>query len=632
MSYARIASRTTILLIGCPNSGKTTLYNWITGLRHKTVNYPGSTVDYSVGESLDVYGEAVQVIDTPGTYSLLPEGVDEEVTVGVVQNLAAQGNYHIVLVIDATQLDKNFLLFMQLREMNLPFSVALTMEDIVRSEGKSINVEFLTTAFLTDVVPIDGRLGSGVAEIVQKVRAQAHNTQPRNIQILKECKSCDDLMARRQWKELTSEAFPIDKKSPVHKKNYSEQTRKWDRVLLHPVVGLIIFVLLMFVVFSSIFWMAAPFMDAIDASFAGLGSLVVEYLGENIFSDLIAKGILAGTGSVLVFVPQIAILFVALTLLEDSGYLARAATLIDRPMQALGLSGRSFLPLLSGYACAIPAMMAARAVGGRKERWLTLFIIPLMSCSARLPVYALLLALLFPGDAMKAGLILTVIYFVSLFVGALAAMIMSRLVKIKGVSLFMLELPVYRRPSARKVLITTFDKTKSYILRAGPTIFFLSLVIWFFTTFPRYEIRDEFARMENSFAAQLGHIVEPILEPMGGDWRVGVSLLSAFAAREVFVSSMAIVFHLTNEKGEAVSQSLLSALTDATRVDGTRLFTPGSIFALILFFMIALQCMSTVAVARQEFGSWKWPLVQLITFNVVAYILATSVYQIWTRF
>ena len=309
---------------------------------------------------------------------------------------------------------------------------------------------------------------------------------------------------------------------------------------------------------------------------------------------------------------------------------------MDRPLQALGLTGRSFVPLLSGYACAIPAMMSARAVGGVRARLLTLFVIPLMSCSARLPVYATLLSLLFYDDPVKAGVFLTGIYFFSLFFAGLVSALLARWLGSDNSSLFMLDLPLYRRPSFRSVTATVFSRTRSYVTRAGPTIFVLSLVIWVLTTFPNYQATSNQVRLNQSFAAKIGHHIEPVLEPMGADWRLGVGLVSAFAAREVFVSALAIVFHSTNEdekksppQDEIDEQSLLSSLRSARKQDGSYLFNTGTILALIVFFMIALQCLSTVALSKVEFGGWKWPIVQLISFNLTAYVLAVLVYQVW---
>jgi ferrous iron transport protein B len=344
--------------------------------------------------------------------------------------------------------------------------------------------------------------------------------------------------------------------------------------------------------------------------------------------QFLSGGVLASASAVLVFVPQIFILFIGIILLEDSGYLARSATLIDKPLSMLGLGGRSFVPLLSGYACAVPAMMAARTINSKRERWLTLFILPLMSCSARLPVFALLLTFLFHGDAAwKAGVMLTAIYIGSMLMGALAAVIAGRFLKIEDKSFFMLELPVYRRPQASLVLRQAFSRTKSYIVRAGPAIFTFALIIWVATTFPAYNLENKTERLNQSYAAQAGHLIEPVFRPMGGDWRTGVGLMSAFAAREVFVSSLAVLFQVTDQDEDSMQETLLSKMHDAKAPDGGALFTVSSVLGLILFFMIALQCLSTVTVAVRESGRWRFALMQLALYNVIAYVVSVSVVQ-----
>jgi ferrous iron transport protein B len=630
VSNPRLNLPAKLILIGCPNSGKTTLFNWLTGLRHKTVNYPGSTVDYSEGRSLEVDGHSIAVIDTPGTYSLLAQGDDEAVTIRVLQQLVSEGGYHILLIIDASRFAKHHTLFNQLQTLGLPFSVALTMVDILKSDGVAVDIERLQSQLGVAIFPVDGRLGGGTREILRETFKRADRQQPQKLGLETLTTSVSEVH-RKKWQEIYQNYFRAPISQNEMTKNHRARTQALDKILLHPILGLMIFFLIMFLTFASVFWLASPFMDAIDNGFAWLGEVLAPWLGEGLLADLIANGVIAGAGSVLVFVPQIAILFIGLTLLEDTGYLARAATLVDRPLQAIGLSGRSFVPLMSGYACAIPAMMATRSVGGARAKFLTLFIIPLMSCSARLPVYALLLALLFPGAALQSGLMLTGIYFLSLVVGALASAVLSRFLKQQESSLFLMDLPLYRRPAIPAVFATALLRTKSYVWRAGPTIFVLSLLIWSATTFPRFEISDPSQRLEQSFAAMVGKGLEPLLSPMGLDWRVGVGLVSAFAAREIFVSSLAIVFHATAD-GAEVSDKLLQNLQSATRADGTLVFTPGSILALIVFFMIALQCMSTLAVAKGEFNSWRWPLVQLVVFNSIAYVLATLIYQSWRLF
>jgi len=390
--------------------------------------------------------------------------------------------------------------------------------------------------------------------------------------------------------------------------------------------------------FTSIFWIAQPIMDFVSNIFGFLADEALLLLGNNWFGDFISTGIITGVGSVMVFVPQIMILFLILGLLEDSGYLARGAMLIDRPLSKIGLNGKSFVPMLSGFACAIPAMMAARTIPNKRERYLTIFIIPLLSCSARLPIYALLLAFLFPGsNAWIAGLVLAGIYIFSITNSVVIAAIVNkfskRIINEEDNSSFILELPAYRSPKLKVVYNNMVTSAKSYLRKAGPVILVLSVAIWLLTYFPDYapkvetqnHTQNEIVQLQNaerlshSYAADLGKFIQPVMTPIGMDWRVGVSLIAAFTAREVFVSSLALIFKVTGE-GDTIQSSMVRAMEDAKIEDtGQKLFTPATIAGLIIFFLFALQCLSTVAVSRKETGSWRIPILQLVIFTSLAY-------------
>jgi len=617
-----------VALVGSPNSGKTTLYNRITSSAHSTVNYPGSTVDYSYGTLTKKYGEdAFPVLDTPGTYSLFPKSPDEKVTTDIVYHYPSLGYAKVVVAtVDLSQISRQMLVVFQLLEAKFQVVVALTMRDIYGVDAAKINLAKLEKTIGCPVALVSGVSGEGVEDLIEKIQACRKNIPQAPSQI-------------KPWQEehkqqvhirmLEIEKLVFNTQAFAHQKdNLVERTRKLDRFFLHPVWGMLTFVLLMFAVFSSIFWLAAPFMDWVDGLFSASGDYVLSLSDGSLMADFIGNGIIKSMGAVLVFVPQIVILFLGITLLEDTGYLARACSLIDKPLSKIGLNGRSFVPLLSGNACAIPAMMAARTISSPKEKFLTLFIVPLMSCSARLPVYALLLSFVFwQQPAWKAGLALSGIYFASIVVGALAASIANRLIKFDQTSFFIHELPMYRRPIIRTVLKNVFDKTMAYVKKAGPTIFILAVIIWIGTTFPNYKAESEIEKLETSYAASLGRFIEPIVKPMGGDWRTGTALISAFAAREVFVSSLSLVLNLSETNEETLQDSLLATMKEAKASDGTPLFTVASCIGLIVFFMIALQCMTTVAVARREFGNWKVPLLQLAVFNLVAYTLAVTIVQ-----
>lgn len=613
-----------VALVGPPNSGKTTLFNWITGLRFKTVNYPGSTIDFNVGASHSRYGHAVEFIDTPGIYSLFPKSSDEVVTHDVLFNNAVNKKiHHVIVVVDATQLSRNLYLVRQLQEAGYHYTIALTMIDLVRKEGINVDIHKISKTFNCKVIPIDGSLGGGVNDLVGFVQShlytEAHIKKltpwapDKRENILKEL-------------ELLAQNFISNKKSL----SVFNRTRSLDQFLMHPIFGIFIFAGIMAILFSSIFWAAKPFMDFIDKFFSLLADSAGLLLGNNLFSNFVTDGLISGFSSVLVFVPQIFILFLGIGILEDSGYLARAATLIDKPFSWVGLNGRSFVPVLSGFSCAVPAIMAARTLSNKRERLITTFIIPLMTCSARLPVYALLLSFLFVGQsAWKPGLTLAALYLGALFVGAVAAGTLNKILKKEGKSLFMLELPLYRRPNWWSVVKIAITKTKSYALRAGPIIFTLSLLIWVFSIFPNYKIQNKAERFQQSYFAQVGKTIEPVFRPMGSDWRVGVGLMSAFAAREVFVSSLAVIFNVTESGDDASLQaSLLQKMKQATFSDGTPVFTTASVAALLVFFMIALQCMSTVGVAIRETRSWNFALAQLAILNIVAYICAVATYHL----
>ncbi len=638
-----------VALVGSPNSGKTTLFNWLTGSRFKTVNYPGATVDYSVGSSQERYGEPIPVMDTPGTYSLEPKSPDEEVALAAIFAHREFGAARLVIsVVDATQIARHLLLTRQLLEAGFEVVVAITMLDLLEERGEALDLRTLSAELGVPVVGVDGRLGGGVQELLTLVRGQlraadavgAARGRPKPIAPWSAQKLEAGFRANSELSARALAARPAftagtggggaGAKAGVAGTGVTQRwTERLDRVLLHPVFGLVCFFLIMGGLFSAIFWAAAPLMDGVDQAFSFIGEKILEFAPDSLWAQLAANGIIASVAAVLVFVPQIFILFLGIAFLEDSGYLARSATLVDRPLSALGLGGRSFVPLLSGYACAVPAMMAARTINSRKERWLTLFILPLMSCSARLPVYALLLGFLFAGeDAWKGGLALAAIYIGSLFVGAVAAVLVGRFVKARDRSFFLLELPVYRRPLAVHVARQAWTRTFNYVKRAGPPIFVFALVFWAATTFPNHGLEDASERLNTSYAGRVAKPLEPIFEPMGGDWRTGIGLMSAFAAREVFVSSLAVVFHIADGDDDAtMRESLLTKMREAKAPDGRPLFTFASVLGLIVFFMIALQCLSTVIIAAREFGGWRTAIAQLVVFNLVAYILVVALVQ-----
>ncbi len=619
-----------IALVGSPNSGKTTLFNWLTGSKFKTVNYPGATVEYSIGFSQKRYGESLPIMDTPGTYSLIPRSPDEVIA---VQAIFKHKNFGVcplvVSVIDSTQFVRHLLVTMQLIKSGFRVIVALTMSDLIRAKAERIDILKLSELLGgIPVVEIDGKLGGGIAELLAILRRDLDLSTASRVESLK-WSDVDTENALRRASQISEQVFHKNPRQVI--RDAKLETAKLDQILLHPIFGLIIFFLVMSALFTSIFWLAKPLMNLVSDGFAFAGEQVLAAAPGSLWASFVSDGLLASVGAVVTFVPQIFILFIGIIAFEDSGYLARAATLIDKPFSKIGLNGRSFVPILSAYACAVPAMMAARTINSMRERWITLFIIPLLSCSARLPVYSLLLSFLFQKEpAWKAGLALTAIYFTSLGVSVLVAGVVNYFLKMQGQSLFMLELPIYRRPRFRNVFHSAITRTYSYLRRAGPAIFSFALIMWLLTTFPKFNIEDRVERLSGSYAASVGRAIEPVFTPIGGDWRTGVALITAFAAREVFVSSLAVVMGVSevSQTQDKASQqeNLLKKMGAAKNQKGQPLFTTASVLGLMLFFMIALQCLSTTSIATREVGL-RFALFQLIIFNVAAYILTVAFVQ-----
>jgi len=608
----------TVCLVGMPNSGKTTLMNAITGGAFRTANYPGVTVSLMKGRSKPEFGPRCTMVDLPGVHSAVAPSPEEELACQVIEGKSARVKADaFVLVVDATQLERHLKFAGMVARQRKPLVVALTMVDLLPRRGQAVDPVKLSNALGTPVVVVDPRTGKGVRELMRSLEdASAAGARTSALSEL----PVEPVAAYRQVRELLRRSGAVTRSAAI-----DSVTARIDRIVLHRGLGFPIFFLVLISLFAAIFWLADPFMTAIDSAFGAAGDLVQSALPESAASRFLAEGVIGGVGAVAVFFPQIMILFFLMTLLEDSGYLARGATLADRPLSFLGLHGRSFVPMLSGFACAIPAVFAARSIPARRERLLTIWILPLMSCSARLPVYALLLAALLPGAAWQAGLSLAAIYVSSLLMGSLVAGVAARMfLKHRQPSLLAMELPAYRVPRWAPILRMTWARGSAYLRRAGAPILVVSAVLWLLSNFgPSPASLVAPTPMEDSFAAQLGRRMEPALRPMGVDWRVGVGLISAFAAREVFVSSMAIVFHVEAEDDATQQEGLLNQMRTATFPGTSQLiFTPSSIFGLIVFFFFSLQCFSTVAVVRKETNSWKLAGLQLLFYTGLGYTLA----------
>jgi ferrous iron transport protein B len=656
-----------ITLVGPPNSGKTTLFNYLSGKNLKTANYPGATVEYSVAEFNEKYNLKADVLDSPGIVSLHPNSPDEFIAVNSLYNHPKYGVPDIVVVtVDSTQISRHLLLAKQLIDSGFNVIIALTMVDILYKRNLTVSSNQLTDELGCKAAKIDGRTGKGVDSLIKlmgenldQISSKKRKTPEKlngklDFNSILDSYKLIEAIEKKVIYENSNNGKEIDLKAAnkqlkvlnsfIRGKNGFEPdqtTLKIDNILLHKVWGLVFFFLIMALTFTSIFWLAQPIMDLVDNIFSLLSIQSVNILGNNWFGDLISDGLISGTGAVMVFVPQILILFLILGLLEDSGYLARGAMLIDKPLSKIGLNGRSFVPMLSGFACAIPAIMAARTISNKRERFLTIFVIPLMSCSARLPVYALLIAFLIPaGKAWVGGLILASIYIFSICSSISIAAVMNKfkgsLVKEEDNSSFILELPAYRRPKLKIVVKNSITNAKVYLKKAGPIILTFAIILWFLTYFPNYNpkvdttnlSREEVSqavgaeRLSTSYASDLGKFIQPVMVPVGMDWRVGVSLIAAFTAREVFVSSMALIFKVTTDNENDLQSSLLNAMNKAEIGNtGKKLFTTATIAGLIVFFIFALQCLSTVAISKKETGGWRIPVLQVVVFTSVAYLL-----------
>lgn len=608
-----------VALVGPPNVGKSTLFQALSGVRARIVNYPGATVDVQEGAWAGTGTQAPwSLIDTPGILGLEPRGADEAVTHRILFPADASEPSRIVLVLDQTQLARHLYLAFQIREAGLQAVVALTMGDLLDAQGARVDLEALSAPLQMPVVAVasdDPRSLEALAESVASLGAVARPVKPFvpwEAARVEAAREQADALARRVLVPVSEGRAAI---RPLH-----ERLDPW---LLHPFWGFLVFFAAMTGVFSLVFWFAQPAMDAVDAGVAAFGNWLHGYLPTGPVADFVRDGLVAGFGSVLMFVPQIALLFLAMILLEDSGYLARAATMADRPLAVLGLEGRSFVPLLSGFACAIPAMLATRTIPDQRIRRLTLLVVPLASCSARLPVYALLLAFLVPADRpWIGGLALATLYLGGLAVASVLAWALSRGLPHDGRNAvpFVIELPVYRRPVAGRVLEEVLRKVRSYLEKATMPIVVVATLLWAATYFP-IAGDDAVLRLQGSYAAQWGQSLDFLLAPLGLDWRAGVALMAAFAAREVFVASLALALGVTAE-GDGLQAGLLQAMHGATLSDGTLMFTPASVVALLVYFMVAMQCASTFIVAWRESGSARLAWGQLLGFNVLAYGLA----------
>lgn len=640
----------TVALVGNPNCGKTTLFNMLTGMRARTANIAGTTVETRRGKTV-IEGRPITLIDLPGMYSLSDASPEQQIArralLGEVTDpeKAQRKPGALLLLLDATNIQRNLLLAGQVIELGLPTVVALNMCDLAKRAGIKIDTKSLSDELGCMVVPICARSGQGLTQLREALNRRLTSEEPHVLpQPLSACSRCGGcpIRARFDWAEGVEErcaSMPMGEHDPV--------TETIDRVFTHPVLGVVSFTGIMFILFALIFWVADYPSTAIEWSFSVLGAQVADTLPAGDLNNLLVDGIIGGVGGVLVFLPQICLLFLFLSLLEDTGYLARAAVVSDRLMRRVGLPGTAFVPLLSAHACAIPAIMASRIIDNRRDRLVTILVAPLLTCSARLPVYTMLTALLVPSQPLKAALIFVGAYCLGIAAALLMALMLNRSVLRGRAQPLVIELPSYKAPNLRNALIMMLDRGCSFLMKAGTVILLISIVLWAAATYPKSAPPAEALAMQQqaeqllsagqtdqaeqliqqannltashnlsySVAGRLGHAIEPAIRPLGYDWRIGVGIISSFAAREVVVSTLSII-HGVGDDNDAM---LYDSMRNATVDDGTRMYTPATSLSLLVFFVLAMQCLPTSIVARRETGSWKWPILQFAYMSTLAY-------------
>jgi len=696
-----------IALVGNPNTGKSTLFNLLTGLNQKIGNFPGITVDKKVGYCKLSSGQQAEIIDLPGTYSLYPKSKDESIVFQVLADKHNVSHPHLVVVIaDATNLRRNLLLYTQVADLNLPVILALNMTDMAQKEGINIDVDKLSARLGIQVVAISARSKTGLEQLKQaianstKIATQEKGADMKVLaaEAIEEVKAMVGTDNDYYALQLLHQHEHLDQFTPQHAqfetieiKHHFETSKlqaaetiaryrylstilsgviedtgalkkfamsdKIDSILTNRFSGFFIFICILFFVFNAIFSWAAYPMDLIEESFAWLTSFGHEHLPPGILTDLFLDGVVAGLGGIVIFIPQIAILFAFISILEDTGYMSRVTFMMDKIMRKFGLSGRSVVPMIGSIACAVPSIMSARTIENWKDRIITIMVAPLVSCSARLPVYTLLISLIIPdttvlGFISLQALTLMGMYLISIFAAVIVAFVMKFIIKAKEKSYFIMELPVYRMPRWGNVLYTMYDKSKTFVLEAGKVIIAISIVLWVLASYgppQRFQSiekkyaqielqkdsvqtstleRDKSAeKLENSYAGILGHAIEPVIRPLGFDWKIGIALITSFAAREAFVGTMATIYSVDGGDGnEGTIRDKMRVAIDANT--GLPLFTFATGFSLMLFYAFAMQCMSTVAVVYRETKSWKWPVIQLVYMTVLAYVASLIAYQL----
>ena len=704
MSYKKTIN---VALIGNPNTGKTSLFNELTGLNQKVGNYPGVTVDKKEGQSKLQSNLKAIITDLPGTYSINPTSLDETIVLKTLLNSKSEKTPDVIVVVaDVENLKRNLLLFSQIKDLEIPTVLAINMADQMKRKGITIDLKLLKNELNNEVVLLSVRKDPEIGvEEVKKAIVKTYNSakafplcnvnnriDPAYFDRLKEINPKYSIY--ELWLMITQNSFPDkisedEKKALLTFKNDSKNLKKYqhketiyryqkineilkktyladrskatdlraklDKVFTHKIFGYILFFTLLLLIFQSIFdWASLP-MDLIDTVFANLSSYVNKTMPTGVLNNLISEGIIPGVGGIIIFIPQIAILFLFVSLLEETGYMSRVVFLMDKIMRRFGMSGKSVIPLISGTACAIPAVMATRNISGWKERLITILVTPFTTCSARLPVYAIIIALIIPdkkifGILNLQGLTLLSLYILGFTTAIMAAIILHKTLKIKDTSFFVVEMPDYKLPSLKNVFFDVIEKTKAFIFGAGKIILSISIVLWFLAsngpqsyTDVEKNIKEKIvsqeisgvklnqmiasAKLENSYIGIMGKSIEPLIKPLGYDWKIGIALISSFAAREVFVGTLATIYSVGSDDDDITTIKQRMAL-EINPETNTRRFNFPVGMSLLVFYAFAMQCMATLAIVKRETKSWKWPLIQFVGMGILAYVCSFVVFQI----
>ena len=691
-----------VALIGNPNTGKTSVFNHLTGLNQQVGNYPGITVEKKEGICKLPRGLKAHILDLPGTYSLNASSLDENVVIELLLNKNDKDYPDVAVVVsDVENLKRNLLLFTQIKDLGLPTILVINMADRMKRKAISLDIPLLEKQLKTKIALVSARKKEGIEELKELITNFKHISDepcvnasviaPDYFDRLK--KAFPNQSLYQLWLVITPDVNfgKIDRKRPdgiasfktentstlkrlqqketilryqfingvlregltVDKENAKDLRARLDRILTHKVWGYLIFFGILLLIFQAIYdWSSYP-MDFIDGTFASLGEWVKQVLPAGAFTNLISEGIIPGLGGIIIFIPQIAFLFLFISVLEESGYMSRVVFLMDRIMRRFGLSGKSVVPLVSGTACAIPAVMASRNIESWKERLITILVVPFTTCSARLPVYLIIIALVIPEEKFLffnlQGLTLMLLYLLGFGMAIFSAFILNKILKIKSKTYFVIEMPNYKLPMLKNVAINVIEKTKSFVVGAGKIILAISIVLWVLASYgpgEKFENAETYVteniaaanatqdeidkhvasyKLENSYIGIMGKFIEPAVSPLGYDWKIGIAIVSSFAAREVFVGTLATIYSVGSDEEETIKRRMAA---EVNPILGGPLFNLASGISLLLFYAFAMQCMSTLAIVKRETNTWKWPVLQLGIMTAIAYVAALVAFQL----